>query len=71
MTNDFTLLMPEFLVTGLAFLVLTADFVLRSERKHLLAYLSVAGLLGEAIRRIHSGLSVGAMFEDRTRRTHA
>jgi ribose-phosphate pyrophosphokinase len=25
--------------------------------------LSVAGLLGEAIHRIHSGLSVGAMFE--------
>ena len=46
MSNDFTLLMPEFLVTGLAFLVLTADFVLRSERKHRLAYLSVAGLLG-------------------------
>ena len=25
--------------------------------------LSVASLLGEAIHRIHSGLSVGAMFE--------
>ena len=46
MSNDFTLLLPEFFVTGLAFLVLTADFVLRSERKHLLAYLAVAGLLG-------------------------
>ena len=42
--NDFTLLLPEFLVTGLAFLVLTADFFLRSERKHLLAYMSVLGL---------------------------
>ena len=46
MSNDFTLLLPEFLVTGLAFLVLSVDFVLRSERKYLLAYLSVAGLLG-------------------------
>ena len=44
--NDFTLLLPEFLVTGLAFLVLTADFFLRGERKHLLAYLSVVGLGG-------------------------
>ena len=39
MSNDFTLLLPEFLVTGLAFLVLTADFVLRPARKHLLAWL--------------------------------
>ena len=44
--NNFALLLPEFLVTGAAFLVLTADFVLRSERKHLLAYLSVAALGG-------------------------
>ena len=44
--NDFTLLLPEFLVTGLAFGVLTVDFFLRSERKHLLAYLSVLGLAG-------------------------
>ena len=42
--NNFTLLMPEFLLTGLAFLVLTADFFLRSDRKHLLAYVSVVGL---------------------------
>ena len=46
MSNDFTLLLPEFLVTGLAFLVLTVDFFLRSDRKHLLAYLSVVGLGG-------------------------
>ena len=46
MNNDFTLLLPEFLVTGLAFLVLTIDFVLRSDRKHLLAYVSVLGLGG-------------------------
>ena len=44
--NNFALLLPEFLVTGLAFLALTADFFLRSDRKPLLAYLSVAGLIG-------------------------
>ena len=44
--NDFTLFLPEFLVTGLAFLVLTADFMLRSDRKHLLAYLAALGLVG-------------------------
>ena len=44
--NDFTLLLPEFLVTGLAFLILTVDFFLRSDRKHLLAYVSVVGLGG-------------------------
>ena len=44
--NDFTLLLPEFLVPGLAFLILTADFFLRSDRKHLLAYVSVVGLGG-------------------------
>ena len=42
--NDFTLLWPEFLLTGLAFLVLMADFFIRSDRKHLLAYVSVVGL---------------------------
>ena len=44
--NNFALLLPEFLVTGLAFLVLTLDFFLRADRKHLLAYLSVIGLGG-------------------------
>ena len=44
--NNFALLLPEFLVAGLAFLVLTVDFFLRSDRKHLLAYLSVVGLGG-------------------------
>jgi ribose-phosphate pyrophosphokinase len=29
-----------------------------------LTVLSVANLLGEVIRRIHSGLSVGAMFDE-------
>ena len=42
--NDFTLLLPEFLVTALAFAVLIADFFLGSARKDLLAYGSVAGL---------------------------
>ena len=46
MSNNFALMSPEFMVTGLAFLVLTADFFLRSDRKHLLAYLSVAGIGG-------------------------
>ena len=35
-----------------------------------LEVISVAGMLGEAIHRIHSGLSVGAMF-DKGRRIHA
>ena len=46
MSNNFALLTPEFLVTGLAFLILTLDFFLRSDRKHTLAYLAVAGLGG-------------------------
>ncbi len=44
MNNNFTLLLPEFLLTGLALLVFTADFILPSARKHLLAYLSLIGL---------------------------
>lgn len=47
--NDFTLLLPEFMVTGLAFLVLTVDFFLRSDRRHLVAYLAVVGLGGVLI----------------------
>ncbi len=46
MSNNFALLLPEFLVTGLAFLVLIVDFFLRADRKHLLGYLAVAGLIG-------------------------
>ena len=45
MGNNFLLLLPEFLVTGLAFAVLTLDFVLRRERKHLLGYVSAIGLV--------------------------
>ena len=33
------------------------------KREHKVTVLSVASLLGEAISRIHSGLSVGAMFD--------
>ncbi len=44
MNNNFLLLTPEFMVTGLAFLVLTLDFFLRDERKHLLGYAAAAGL---------------------------
>ena len=45
MSNNFLLLVPEFLVTGLAFAVLSLDFVLRRERKHLLGYVSAIGLV--------------------------
>ena len=44
MNNNFLLLAPEFMVTGLAFLVLTLDFFLREDRKHLLGYAAAAGL---------------------------
>ena len=43
--NDFSLLVPEFAVTGLAFLVLGADLFLGPNRKHLLAFLALAGLV--------------------------
>ena len=45
MNNDFLLLLPEFIVTGLAFVVLTADFVLADRRKHWLGYLAGVGLI--------------------------
>ena len=45
MGNNFLLLLPEFLVTGLAFAVLSLDFVLRRERKHWLGYVSAIGLV--------------------------
>jgi ribose-phosphate pyrophosphokinase len=37
--------------------------VIGEKRLEKITVLSVASLLGEAIRRIHTGLSVGAMFE--------
>ena len=45
MSNDFLLLLPEFMVTGLAFVVLTLDFFLRAERKHWLGIVGAGGLL--------------------------
>ena len=45
MNNNFLLLTPEFMVTGLAFGILTLDFFIRRERKHWLGYVGAAGLL--------------------------
>ena len=45
MDNDFTLLLPEALVTVLAILVLVADFFTPSGRKHWLGYGSTLGLI--------------------------
>ena len=44
MSNDFTLLLPEFIVCGLAFGALTLDFALSEPRKRWIGYLSAAGL---------------------------
>ncbi len=46
LTQDLHLLLPEFLLAGLAFLVLAVDLVLPASRKFLLGWLSVAGLGG-------------------------
>ena len=47
MSQDFSLLLPEFLLAGLAFLVLSVDFVLPAQRKNTtLAAITVAGLIG-------------------------
>ena len=46
LTEDLHLLLPEFLLAGLAFAVFALDLVLPASRKHLLAWLSVAGLAG-------------------------
>ena len=43
-SNNFLLLLPEFLVTGLAFLVLTLDLFLGRERKSLLPVVALVGL---------------------------
>ena len=45
-TANLYLLWPEFLITGLAFVVLTADFFLPAEKKNVLAGISVVGLVG-------------------------
>ncbi len=44
--NDLTLLIPEFLLTALAFIVLGADLFLPDRRKQLLPAVAVAGLVG-------------------------
>ena len=46
MTDNLHLLLPEFLLASLAILVLGVDLFLPAGRKHLLAWLSVAGLVG-------------------------
>ena len=44
MNNNFLLLTPEFIVTGLAFVVLTLDLFLAERRKWVLPFVAVAGL---------------------------
>ena len=46
LTSDLHLLLPEFLLAGLAVLVFAIDLVLPAHRKNMLAWLSVAGLIG-------------------------
>ena len=46
LTSDLHLLLPEFFLAALAFLVLAVDLVLPESKKHHLAWLSVAGLVG-------------------------
>ena len=43
--NDFTLLIPEFLISGLAILVLAIDFFLKKERKFVLPWVTFVGLI--------------------------
>ena len=45
MSNNFLLLTPEFIVTGLAFVVLTLDLFLPERRKWVLPFVAVAGLV--------------------------
>jgi len=46
MTANLHLLLPEFLLATLAFVVLGADLLLPRARKHLLGWISIAGLVG-------------------------
>ena len=46
LTTDLHLLLPEFLLAALAFVVFAVDLVLPAERKHYLGWLSVVGLGG-------------------------
>ena len=46
MTNNFSLLIPEFLVTGLAFLILSLDLFISEKTKNHLVWVGVIGLFG-------------------------
>ena len=46
LTDNLELLSPEFALAGLAFLVFTVDLLLPGHQKHILAWLSIAGLTG-------------------------
>ena len=46
LTQDLHLLLPEFILAGLAMVVLAVDLVVPASRKVLLGWLSVAGLIG-------------------------
>ncbi len=48
-TANLHLLWPEFLIAGLAFVVLTVDFLLPRERKNILAAVSIVGLAAVAV----------------------
>ena len=49
LTANLHLLWPEFLITGLAFVVLTVDFLLPRQRKNVLAAVSIVGLVAIAV----------------------
>ena len=46
LTANLHLLLPEFLLAGLAFVIFSADLLLAEGRKHWLAWISVLGLIG-------------------------
>ena len=48
MNVDFALLVPEFLLIGLAFVLFTVDLFIPNDKKEVLPYLAVAGLLAVA-----------------------
>ncbi len=49
MNVNFALLTPEFVLAGVAFLVLTVDFMLPEERRYGLGWLAAAGLVAAAV----------------------
>ena len=62
---NFSAIMPEMLLTGLALTVLILDFFLRKGNKEILGYLSVAGLLvllPVVVNSIDSAPSFGGTF---------